>query len=159
MSVSWAPEARVSGLPLRQGATGWTCSFWTRSSSPQTITPAYSGGGLRRSRHPFECLHENFDSPREHFEAALVHGEYLNDQELIETLCYDAPARVLELKDFGVEHFRDLYLKVPYPHGTGIVKPLLETGRRWGSNEAWSRRGGADCSEGRCERIMGIRYL
>jgi fumarate reductase (CoM/CoB) subunit A len=94
----------------------------------------YSGGGFKAALPGIlsNAYTKIFDSPREHFEAALVHGEYLNDQELIETLCYDAPARVLELKDFGVEHFRDLYLKVPYPHGTGIVKPLLETGKALG---------------------------
>ena len=94
----------------------------------------YSGGGLKAALPGIlsSAYTKIFDSPREHFEAALIHGEYLNDQELIETLCYDAPARVLELKDFQVEHFRDMYLKVPYPHGTGIVKPLVETVKRMG---------------------------
>lgn len=89
----------------------------------------YSGGGFKAALPGIlsGAYTKIFDSPREHFEAALVHGEYLNDQELIEILCYDAPARVLELKDLGVEHFRDMYLKVPYPHGTGIVKPLLKS--------------------------------
>ena len=94
----------------------------------------YSGGGFKAALPGIlsNAYTKIFDSPREHFEAALIHGEYLNDQELIETLCYDAPARVLELKDFGVEHFRDMYLKVPYPHGTGIVKPMLEKVKEMG---------------------------
>jgi fumarate reductase (CoM/CoB) subunit A len=94
----------------------------------------YSGGGIKAALPGIlsSAYTKIFDSPREHFEAALVHGEYLNDQELIETLCYDAPARVLELQDFQVEHFRDMYLKVPYPHGTGLVKPLIETIKRMG---------------------------
>ena len=94
----------------------------------------YSGGGFKAALPGIlsSAYTKIFDSPREHFEAALTHGEYLNDQELIEALCYDAPARVLELKDFHVEHFRDLYLKVPYPHGTGIVKPLVETVKKMG---------------------------
>jgi len=87
----------------------------------------YSGGGFKAALPGIlsSAYTKIFDSPREHFEAALIHGEYLNDQWLVETLCYDAPARLLELKDFQVEHFRDLYLKVPYPHGTGLVKPLI----------------------------------
>ena len=94
----------------------------------------YSGGGFKAALPGIlsSAYTKIFDSPHEHFEAALIHGEYLNDQELVETLCYDAPARILELKDFDVEHFRDLYLKIPYPHGTGIVKPLVGTVKKMG---------------------------
>lgn len=94
----------------------------------------YSGGGFKAALPGIlsDAYTRIFDSPSEHFEAAVIHGEYLNDQKLTEILCYEAPARILELKDFAVDHFGELYLRVPYPHGTGLVKPLKETARKMG---------------------------
>jgi len=94
----------------------------------------YSGGGFKAALPGIlsDAYTHIPETPYEHTILALEHGEYLNDENLIETLCYYAPARILELKEFGVEHFRDMYLKVPYPHGTGLVKPLMQTMRRMG---------------------------
>ncbi|MEW5920258.1 MAG: FAD-binding protein [Bacillota bacterium] len=88
----------------------------------------YSGGGFKAALPGIlsDAYTKVFATPKQHFEAALLHGEYLNDQFLVETLCYEAPARILELQEFGVEHVGELYLKLPYPHGTGLVKPLLK---------------------------------
>ncbi len=94
----------------------------------------YSGGGFKAALPGIlsDAYTRIPETPYEHTLLALEHGEYLNDENLIETLCYFAPARILELKEFGVEHFRDMYLKVPYPHGTGLVKPLMQTMKEMG---------------------------
>lgn len=94
----------------------------------------YSGGGFKAALPGIlsDAYTHIPETPYEHTILALEHGEYLNDENLIETLCYYAPARILELKEFGVEHFRDMYLKVPYPHGTGLVRPLMETIKKMG---------------------------
>ncbi len=88
----------------------------------------YSGGGLKAALPGIlsEAYTKIFDTPSEHVREALIHGEFINNQDLIETLCYDAPGRLLDLKELEVPHFGEIYLKIPYPHGTAIVKPLLK---------------------------------
>jgi len=87
----------------------------------------YSGGGLKAALPGIlsDAYTKIFDTPTEHLREALIHGEFMNDQELIETLCYEAPARLLDLRELGVPHFGEIYLKIPYPHGTALVKPML----------------------------------
>ena len=94
----------------------------------------YSGGGLKAALPGIlETRYTTiFSTPEEHFREALIHGEYLNDQELIETLALEAPARVLELQEFGVAHFEGLYFHVHYPHGTGLVAPEMAYARKLG---------------------------
>jgi len=65
-------------------------------------------------------------TPEEHFRATIEYGEFLNDQRLVETMCVEGPARVLELQDYGVKHWNDLNLAEPYPHGKGYMRPLAE---------------------------------
>jgi succinate dehydrogenase/fumarate reductase flavoprotein subunit len=62
----------------------------------------------------------------EHFRATVEYGEFLNDQRVVETMAVEGPARVLELQEFGVEHWSDLNLTVPFPHGKGYMKPLAD---------------------------------
>ena len=94
----------------------------------------YSGGGLKAALPGIlETRYTTiFSTPEEHFQAALLHGEYLNDQELIETLTLEAPARVLELQEFGVTTFRAMYYHVHYPHGTGLVAPQMAHAKKMG---------------------------
>ena len=96
----------------------------------------YSGGGLKAALPGIlETRYTTiFSTPEEHFQAALAHGEYLNDQELIETLTLEAPARVLELQEFGVTTFRAMYYHVHYPHGTGLVAPQMAYAKKLGCN-------------------------
>jgi fumarate reductase (CoM/CoB) subunit A len=65
-------------------------------------------------------------TPEEHFKSTVEYGEFLNDQRLVEALSVEGPARVLELVDFGVEHWADLNLSIPFPHGKGYMKPLAK---------------------------------
>lgn len=94
----------------------------------------FSGGGLKAALPGIlsNAYTKIFDTPSEHVREALTHGEFINDQDLIETLCYDAPARLLDLQELGVPHFGEIYLKIPYPHGTALVKPLLTRVKRLG---------------------------
>ena len=71
-------------------------------------------------------------TPEEHFRSTVEYGEFLNDQRLVETMCIEGPARVLELQDFGVKHWSDTNLAEPYPHGKGYMRPLVETVKKMG---------------------------
>ena len=97
----------------------------------------YSGGGFKAALPGIISNAYTYipQTPYEHTIMSLEQGEYLNDENLIETFCYLAPACIMELKEFDVEHFGDMYLKVPYPHGTGLVKPLMATTRKMGCRE------------------------
>ena len=94
----------------------------------------YSGGGLKAALPGIlETRYTTiYSTPEEHFQAALLHGEYLNDQELIETLTLEAPARVLELQEFCVTTFRAMYYHIQYPHGTGLVAPQMAHAKKLG---------------------------
>lgn len=94
----------------------------------------YSGGGIKAALPGIlsTAYTTQFECPREHFRQALIHGEYLNDETLVEVMTYEGPARVLELKSLGVDTFDAMYLKVHYPHGTGLTGPLLQTARKLG---------------------------
>lgn len=145
MGLERRVEIETDVLVIGSGGAGLRAAIEARRYGAETLladkvviatnnNTRYSGGGFKAALPGIlsDAYTKIFDSPSEHFEAALVHGEYLNDQRLLEVLCYEAPARILELKDFGVEHFGELYLKVPYPHGTGLVRPLRETARKMG---------------------------
>lgn len=41
------------------------------------------------------------DSPEAFFEDIVVEGKYLNDQKQVEALCFEAPSRARDLKDWG----------------------------------------------------------
>ena len=92
----------------------------------------YSGGGIKAALPGIlsTAYTTQYDDPREHFREAMIHGEYLNDEALVEIMTFEGPARVLELKGLGVETFDAMYLKVHYPHGSGLVGPLMKTARK-----------------------------
>jgi fumarate reductase (CoM/CoB) subunit A len=73
-----------------------------------------------------------YNSPEDHFSHMVEYGGYLNDQELAEILCIEGPARVLEMQAFGVEHWNDFNLAVPYPHGKGYMVPLRDYAKKAG---------------------------
>lgn len=94
----------------------------------------WSGAGIRAASRG-GCaggINSPYDSPLEHFKDSLRIGEFLNNQELSEAFCYDAPARVLELLDFGLENLSEMAMHCSFPHGTIIVKPLLNTIEKMG---------------------------
>jgi succinate dehydrogenase/fumarate reductase flavoprotein subunit len=94
----------------------------------------YSGGGIKAALPGIlsTAYTTQYEDPREHFRQAMIHGEYLNDEGLVEIMTFEGPARVLELKGLGVETFDAMYLKVHYPHGSGLVGPLVKTARKMG---------------------------
>lgn len=94
----------------------------------------YSGGGIKAALPGIlsTAYTTQYDDPREHFREAMIHGEYLNDEALVEIMTFEGPARVLELKGLGVETFDAMYLKVHYPHGSGLTGPLMKTARKMG---------------------------
>lgn len=95
----------------------------------------WAGGGVKTSLPGImgSDVIKIYDSPEEHFQHTTKHGQYLSDQRLVEILAFESPARVLELKDFGVEHFAALYFKVPFPHGTGMMVPMARKAIQMGA--------------------------
>src|SRR5512132_3737852 len=133
-------------LILGSGGTGLRAAIEARRFGAQVFVvdkgviglnsnTRYSGGGLKAALPGIlETRYTTiFTTPEEHFHAALVHGEFLNDQDLIETLTLEAPARVLELQEFGVETFQAMYYHVHYPHGTGLVAPQMAHAKKLGA--------------------------
>jgi succinate dehydrogenase/fumarate reductase flavoprotein subunit len=94
----------------------------------------YSGGGIKAALPGIlsTAYTTQYQDPREHFRQAMIHGEYLNDEALVEIMTFEGPARVLELKGLGVDTFDAMYLKVHYPHGSGLIGPLVKTARTMG---------------------------
>lgn len=86
----------------------------------------WAGGGIKTSLPGIMDMSytKMFKHPEEFFRELVEHGEFLSDQRLAELLTFESPGRILELQEFGVEHFNQLYYKVPYPHGTGLVVPV-----------------------------------
>jgi len=71
-------------------------------------------------------------TPEQHFRSMVEYGEFLNDQRLAEVLCVEGPARVLELQEFGVKHWHQLNLAIPFPHGKGYMRPMVEAANKMG---------------------------
>ncbi|HZW58015.1 MAG TPA: FAD-dependent oxidoreductase [Nitrososphaerales archaeon] len=95
----------------------------------------FSGGGIKAALPDVLTTYYTgqFPDPKIAFKRTLIHGEYLNDQELARALCFDAPERIMELEEkFGVEHVGEIYHYTPYPHGHGLMKPLIDTAKKGG---------------------------
>ena len=94
----------------------------------------FSGGGIKAALPDLLTTYYTgqFPDPKIAFKRTLIHGEFLNDQELARVLCFDAPERIMELEKFGVEHVGEIYHYTPYPHGHGLMKPLIDTVKKSG---------------------------
>lgn len=73
-----------------------------------------------------------YDHPEEHFQHMVRHGQFLSNQKLAETLCLEAPGRILELQDFGVKDFGNLLGKYTFPHGTQLVLGMADKAKELG---------------------------
>lgn len=78
-------------------------------------------------------------SPIEHFKNKILIGEFLNNQKLTEILCFEAPARKYELKDFGVIGLigvdkKGLQNYYSFPYASGLITPLIKACKRIGVN-------------------------
>lgn len=71
---------------------------------------ALAGGGVKGALAGMldESIEKQYRTPEEHFVDTVRYGEYLNDQHLVEILAVEAPARILEMADFGVSDFHAL---------------------------------------------------
>ncbi|MFI5421151.1 MAG: FAD-binding protein [Nitrososphaerales archaeon] len=94
----------------------------------------FSGGGIKAALPDVlsTSYTGQFPDPKIAFKRTLIHGEYMNNQELAKTLCFDAPERIMELEKFGVEHVGEIYHYTPYPHGHGLMKPLIDVAKKSG---------------------------
>jgi len=71
---------------------------------------ALAGGGVKGALAGIldESIEKQYRTPEEHFVDTVRYGEYLNDQHLVEILAVEAPARILEMAEFGVSDFHAL---------------------------------------------------
>jgi len=91
---------------------------------------AYAAGGFKAALDGPVELFKALKDPEEHFLETVSSGCYLNNQRLVEVLVKEAPARLLELREYGV----DVSVKkggcwvtgsIPM-FGTGLTNPLKE---------------------------------
>ena len=91
-----------------------------------------SGGHLKAAAtKPRPWAAKTPTSPLEHLKDHLLISELLADQPLAEILCFEAPARKFEIKDFGVlaltgvdeKFLHDFY---SFPQGVGLITPVIE---------------------------------
>jgi fumarate reductase (CoM/CoB) subunit A len=101
---------------------------------------AFAGGSLRGAS---PGIRHRYDDPETHFKETVECGEYLGDQRLTEILAFEAPSRIQELKELGVEPIvlnrerQDEAIKRGLVHwarvgGTGLLRPLLKTAKKMG---------------------------
>ena len=70
---------------------------------------AFAGGGLKAALPGIldDSMNKaGYKTPEEHIVETIKYGAYLSNQKLVETLAINAPARLLELQEFGVESLR-----------------------------------------------------
>jgi len=89
---------------------------------------AYAGGGFQA---PFGKF-----TPKQHFERTIRGGKSLNNQKLVDVMTREAAARLLELREFGVDIETGdgtAHVKGPFAmNGTGLTLPLLRFARSIG---------------------------
>lgn len=96
---------------------------------------AFAGGGFKAALPGIldEHLGKQYKTPEEHIIDTIKYGAYLNNQKLVEILAIEAPARLLELQDLGVENFGRLNMYGTNSRaGSKLTKPLFETCKRMG---------------------------
>jgi len=97
----------------------------------------FAGGGLKAALPGIldDSMNKAYNTPEEHMVDTIKYGGYLSDQRLVEALAIQAPARLLELIEFGVEGLR-LRINIPSKHftkyGVKLTKPMVETCKRMG---------------------------
>lgn len=121
------------------GAAGLRAAIEARRSNVEVLlvskTPAglanctaYAGGGFQA---PFGKF-----TPQQHFERTMKGGKFLNNRKLVQVMTCEAAARLLELREFGVEiETGDGTARVKGPfamNGTGLTLPLLKFARELG---------------------------
>lgn len=98
-----------------------------------------AGGNLKAAAiRPYSFTAVTPSSPEEHFKDKVLIGEFVCDQTLAEILCYEAPARKQELRDFGalalIGFDRGVDKLYSFPHGLSYMAPLVESANRVGVN-------------------------
>jgi succinate dehydrogenase/fumarate reductase flavoprotein subunit len=126
-------------LVIGGGAAGLRAAIEARRFKAQVLlvtkTPAglgnctaYAGGGFQA---PFGRM-----TSEEHFERTVKGGRFLGNQRLIEVMTHEAAARLLELREFGVDIKTGngtANVRGPFPmNGTGLTLPLVKFARSSG---------------------------
>jgi fumarate reductase (CoM/CoB) subunit A len=94
-----------------------------------------AGGGVKGALKGMldETIEKQYSTPEEHFEDTIRYGQFLNDQQLVEILAVEAPARILELGGFGVTDFHALCnLGNPAKGGSAITEGLSRAYKQLG---------------------------
>ena len=70
---------------------------------------AFAGGGLKAALPGIldDSMNKaGYKTPEEHIVETIKYGAFLSNQRLVETLAIQAPARLLELQEFGIKNLR-----------------------------------------------------
>ena len=96
----------------------------------------FAGGGLKAALPGIldESMAKGYQTPEEHIADTIRYGAYLNNQKLVEILGVEATARLLELQEFGVEHFENLRLHqdTSAKYGGKLTKPMAAHCKKMG---------------------------
>lgn len=68
---------------------------------------AFAGGGLKAALPGIldDSMNKaGYKTPEEHIVETIKYGAFLSNQRLVETLAIQAPARLLELQEFGIKN-------------------------------------------------------
>lgn len=98
---------------------------------------AFAGGGFKAALPSLDTsTKKQYNTPEEHIIDTIKYGSYLNNQRLVEVLALEAPARLLELQEFGVKNFEKLpqVYNINSRAGSMLTKPLLTTCNGMGVN-------------------------
>ena len=70
---------------------------------------AFAGGGFKTCLPGLDTqIEKQYLTPEGHYQDTIIYGDYMSEQPLVEALTTDAPGRVLQLEDVGVENFMAL---------------------------------------------------
>lgn len=70
---------------------------------------AFAGGGFKTCLPGMDTqIEKQYNTPEGHFQDTILYGDYMGEQPLVEAMSSEAPGRVLQLEDVGVENFMSL---------------------------------------------------
>jgi fumarate reductase (CoM/CoB) subunit A len=94
---------------------------------------AFAGGGLKAALPGIldDSMNKaGYKTPEEHIVETVKYGAFLSNQRLVETLAIQAPARLLELQEFGIKNLRlreDITSRHFTKYGSILNKAMVST--------------------------------
>lgn len=133
-------------LVIGSGAAGLRAAIEARRYGAQVVlvdksligvnnNTVFSGGGFKGALPGIldPSRGKQYETPEAHMVETIQYGAFLSNQKLVEILAVEAPARLLELRDFGIEHFATLNARGEHGRIGGLLtKPMVNRCRELG---------------------------